>query len=126
MHPEPVTLGFDSLSALVADTPSDQWPDVVDGYLERILVLSTTEPAELDGPTEAVLERTCLRLMSTDYEDVEFPSYAEEIVPGLLQVFAFDLPDAIVSSPSTTVWSCSRARTMWAPSCWSCPGSSRR
>jgi len=97
VHPEPVTLGFDSLSALVADTPPDRWPDMVDGYLERIIALSTTEPAALDGPTEAVLEHTYLRLMSTDYDDVEFPSYAAEIVPGLLQLFAFDLPDAILT-----------------------------
>ncbi|HEX2132901.1 MAG TPA: hypothetical protein VHH15_15235 [Actinophytocola sp.] len=97
IHPEPVTLGFESLSALVAGTPADQWPDVVDGYLERGYVLATSEPPELDGPTEAVLERTYLRLMSTEYDEVTFPSYAEELVPGLARVFAFDLPDAILT-----------------------------
>jgi hypothetical protein len=97
VHPEPVTLGFESLSALVADVPVGEWPDTVDGYLRRMLVLGTTSPPELDGPTEAVLERTYLRLMSTDYDDVEFPSYAVEWVPGLVRLFAFDLPDAIVT-----------------------------
>lgn len=95
LHPEELTLGFASLSALVADTPPGQWPDVVDQYLTRILELGSNPPPELDGPTEAVLGRVYLKLIEHHGPSSELPDYAGEISPGLVLLFAFDLPDAI-------------------------------
>jgi hypothetical protein len=94
-HPEPLTLGFASLSALVAAAPADDWPDVVDQYLRRILELGTNPPPELDGPTEDILGRIYPRLLERPESRAELPAYAEEIIPGLLLLFAFDLPDAM-------------------------------
>ncbi|GAB3436563.1 DUF1444 domain-containing protein [Actinophytocola sediminis] len=97
LHPEQLVLGFGSLSLLVADAPEGQWPEVVDQYLERILALGATEPPELSGPTEELLGRIYVRLMEHPGPTYQLPDYVEELVPGLVTQFAFDLPDAIMN-----------------------------
>lgn len=95
LHPEHLTLGFASLSTLVAGAPAADWPDVVDQYLTRILELGANSPPELDGPTEEILDRIYLRLLERPESRADLPAYAEEVIPGLLLLFAFDLPDAM-------------------------------
>lgn len=94
--PEPLELGFESLSAALADAPAGQWPDLVDEHFRRAIALATGDTSDLEGPTEVVLQRTYVRLATSDSGVSEVASYADEIAPGLLRVLAFDRPDAIV------------------------------
>ncbi|WP_158853342.1 hypothetical protein [Saccharothrix deserti] len=95
-HPESLVLGFESLSAALAGAPAGQWPDLVDEHFRRIIALGTADRSDVEGPTEAVLQRTYLHLATSDSEASEVASYADEITPGLLRVLAFDRPDSIV------------------------------
>ncbi|MEU3642542.1 hypothetical protein AB0E59_04100 [Lentzea sp. NPDC034063] len=95
-HPEPLELGFESLSAALAGTPSGDWPDLVDEHFRRAIALGTADGADLEGPADVVLQSTYLRLATSDSGVSEVASYAEEITPGLLRVLAFDRPDSIV------------------------------
>ena len=96
-HPESLELGVESLSATLAGAPADQWPELVDEHFRRIIALGTADTSDVEGPTEVVLQHTYLRLAPSDSGVGEIASYAEEITPGLLQVFAFDRPDSIVT-----------------------------
>jgi hypothetical protein len=95
-HPESLVLGFESISATLAGAPAGQWPDLVDEYFRRIIAFGTADRSDVEGPTEAVLQRTYLYLTTSDSEASEVASYAGEITPGVLQVLAFDRPDHIV------------------------------
>lgn len=97
LHPEPLLVTFASLSLVVADVPTGQWPDLVDQHLTRVLELGTSTPAELTGPTEEVLDRIYLRVMEDPGAAAPLPDYATELVPGVRVLFAFDLPDAIMT-----------------------------
>ena len=94
-HPEPLELGFESLSATLAGTPAGQWPDVVDDYF-RWAVAAGTDRSGIEGSTEEVLARTYVRLATSDSEVSRVASYADELTPGLLRVLAYDRPDSIV------------------------------
>ncbi|MGW6444289.1 hypothetical protein [Lentzea sp. NPDC055074] len=96
IHPEPLELGFESLSASLAGVPADEWPDLVDEHFRRAVALGTRDGSDLEGPSDVVLQRTYLRLATSDSGVSEVASYAGEITPGLLQVFALDRPDSIV------------------------------
>jgi hypothetical protein len=96
IHPEPLELGFESLSASLAGVPAGEWPDLVDDHFRRAITLGTADGADLEGPADVVLQRTYLRLATSDSGVTEVASYAEEITPGLLRVLAFDRPDSIV------------------------------
>ena len=96
IHPEPLELGFESLSASLAGVPGDEWPDLVDDHFRRAITLGTADGSDLQGPADVVLQRTYLRLAPSDSGVTEVASYAEEITPGLLRVLAFDRPDSIV------------------------------
>ncbi len=95
-HPESLVLGFESLSAALTGAPAGQWPELVDEYFRRIIALGTADRSDVEGPTEAVLQRTYLYLTTPDSGASEAASYADEITPGLLRVLAFDRPDSIV------------------------------
>lgn len=95
-HPESLELGFESLSATLVDAPAGQWPDLVDEYFQRIIALGTADSSDIEGPTEVVLQHTYVRLAPSDSGVSEIASYADEITPGLLRVFAFDRPESIV------------------------------
>lgn len=95
-HPESLLLGFESLSATVADAPAGQWPDLVDEHFRRIIALGMADRSDVEGPTEAVLRRTYQYLTPSDGEAAAAATYAEELTPGLLRAFAFDRPDTIV------------------------------
>lgn len=94
-HPESVELGFESLSATLARSPAEDWPDLVDDHFRRALTLATTDTSDVEGPTESVLPHVYVRLATTDSGVAQAASYAEEIVPGLLWTFAFDRPESI-------------------------------
>ncbi|SDG10326.1 hypothetical protein SAMN05216553_105343 [Lentzea fradiae] len=94
-QPESLELGFETLSATLARTPAEDWPDLVDDHFRRVLTLATTDTSDLEGPTESVLQHTYVRLATTDSGVAEVASYAEEIVPGLLWTLAFDRPESI-------------------------------
>jgi hypothetical protein len=96
-HPESLVLGFESLSAALAGAPAGQWPELVDEHFRRIIAAGTADRSDVEGPTEAVLQRTYLHLALSDSEASEVASYADEITPGLLRVLAFDRPDFIVT-----------------------------
>jgi hypothetical protein len=95
-HPESLVLGFEALSATLAGAPAGQWPELVDEHFRRIIALGTADRSDVEGPTEAVLQRTYLYLIPSDSEAAEAASYAGEITPGVLQVFAFDRSDSVV------------------------------
>ena len=95
-HPESLVLGFESISATLADAPAEQWPELVDEHFRRIIALGTADRSDVEGPTEAVLEHTRVYLTTSNNEAAQAASYAHEISPGLLQVLAFDRPDTIV------------------------------
>ncbi|MCT2587426.1 hypothetical protein [Actinophytocola gossypii] len=94
-QPEQLVLGYESLSAILAAAPSGQWPDLVDDYLRMVIAAGTEDRSDLEGPTEDVLPRTYARVVPTDPDVSAIASYADELVPGLQRVLAFDLPDAI-------------------------------
>lgn len=95
-QPEQLELGFESLSAALAGAPAGQWPDLVDDHFRRAIAFATEDDADIEGPTEAVLRRTFLRLATSDSGVSEVASYADEITPGLLRVLTFDRPDSIM------------------------------
>jgi hypothetical protein len=95
-HPESLVLGFESISATLAGAPAGQWPELVDEYFRRIIALGAADRSDVEGPTEAVLQRTRLYLAPSDSEAAEVASYADEITPGLRWVLAFDRPDSVV------------------------------
>lgn len=97
LHPEELVLGLDTLSGLVADAPTGQWPEVVDEYLTKVMELGTRDQVELTGPTEDLLDKVYQRLMVPPAPPAELPEYAVEIVPGLMLLLALDLPDAVVT-----------------------------
>lgn len=97
LQPEPLELGFETLSATLANSPAGQWPDLVDEHFRRMIALGTEDSSDVEGPTEAVLQHTYLRLVPSDTGVSEIASYADEITPGLLRVLAFDRPDSIVT-----------------------------
>jgi hypothetical protein len=94
-QPEPLELGFESLSAALAGTPAGQWPDVVDEHFRRAIALGT-DSSGVEGSTEEVLARTYVRLATSDSGVSEVASYADELIPGLLRVLAYDRPDSIM------------------------------
>lgn len=95
-HPEPLELGFESLSVALSGAPAGQWPEVVDEHFRRAIALATGDRSDLEGPTEAVLQHTYARLATADSGVPAVASYADELAPGLLRVLAFDRQDAIV------------------------------
>jgi hypothetical protein len=95
VEPEELMLGLGPVFDAVADAPADQWPDLVDDCLNRILGALTGGEPELDGPIEQVLDRVYVRLRPVDGSPDGWWTYAREVAPGLLMVVALDHPDRI-------------------------------
>lgn len=95
VEPEELELGLGPVLDAVADAPVDQWPDLVDDCLERLLRALTGGSPELDGPTEQVLDRIYARLRPAKGHPDGWWTYARELAPGLLVVLALDHPDHI-------------------------------
>ncbi|MBP2325023.1 hypothetical protein JOF56_005408 [Kibdelosporangium banguiense] len=93
LAPDELEIGLAPLLDAVTDAPPDQWPDLIDERLERIVSVLTGGAPELDGPTELLLDRIYVRLRPVEGSPVEWWTYAREIAPGLLVVFALDHPD---------------------------------
>lgn len=95
LEPEELVFGLGPVVEAVAAAPSDQWPDLVDETLRRIVGALTDGSPELDGPTEQFLDRVFARLRPADGSPVEWWNYAKEVAPGLLVVLALDHPDHV-------------------------------
>lgn len=95
VEPADLVFGLGPVADAVAGAPADQWPDLVDGYLERILGLLVDGSPGLDGPTEQVLDRVLARLRPAEGSPVAWWRYAMEVAPGLLAVLALDHPDHV-------------------------------
>lgn len=95
VSPEELVLGLGPVVDAVAGAPADQWPDLVDECLGRILGALTGGSPDLDGPTEHFLDRVYVRLRPVEGSPVGWWNYAREVAPGLLVVLALDHPDHI-------------------------------
>jgi hypothetical protein len=95
LEPEELEFNLHLLTETVADAPVDQWPDLVDDWLQRILTALTVGAPELDGPTEQLLHRVYAKLRPVDGSPTEWWTYAREVAPDLLLVLALDHPDHI-------------------------------
>ncbi|WP_133900763.1 hypothetical protein [Actinophytocola oryzae] len=87
--------GLGPVADAVAGAPADQWPDLVDDCLARLLAAMRAGTPELDGPTDGVLDRVYARLRPAEGSPVEWWTYAREVAPGLLVVLAMDHPDHV-------------------------------
>ena len=92
VSPEELEFGLAPVADAVAGSPADEWPGLVDAFLERLLTTLTNGSPELDGPTEELLDRVYARLRPAAGSPVEWWSYAREVAPGLLVVLALDHP----------------------------------
>jgi hypothetical protein len=95
LEPDDLVFGLGPVVEAVHGTPPDQWPDVVDECLRRILTALTDGSPELDGPAEHFLDRVFARLRPADGSPTEWWNYATEVAPGLLVVLALDHPDHV-------------------------------
>jgi hypothetical protein len=95
VEPEELEIGFGPVVNAVAGAPADQWPDLVDDCLERMLGVLIGGTPELDGPTEQILDRVYVRLRPVEGSPEGLWNYAREVAPGLLVVMALDHPDHI-------------------------------
>ncbi|OLF06411.1 hypothetical protein [Actinophytocola xanthii] len=93
--PAEVVLGLGPVVDVVVGAPWDQWPDLVDDRLARMLTAVVEGSPELDGPTEGVLERVYARLRPVAGSPTGWWTYAREVAPGLLMVLALDHPDRV-------------------------------
>src|SRR5690348_7731339 len=66
LEPDDLVFGLGPVVEAVHGTPPDQWPDVVDECLRRILTALTDGSPELDGPAEHFLDRVFARLRPAD------------------------------------------------------------
>ncbi|GAB2777307.1 hypothetical protein [Amycolatopsis magusensis] len=94
LEPEQLVIGLGPVVDAVDGAPMDQWADLVDACLERI-VTALTGGSDADLPTEQLLDRVYARVRPADGSPVEWWSYAREVAPGLLLVLAIDHPEHI-------------------------------
>lgn len=91
--PEDLEFGLGPVVDAVAGAPADQWPDLVDACLSRILgLLVDGSPAPEPGE---VVDRVLARLRPAEGSPVDWWNYASEVAPGLLAVLALDHPDHV-------------------------------
>jgi hypothetical protein len=91
--------GLGSLARRLADPdlPAKRWPQVVDDHISRLLA-SVDGPDEFDVPTEDLLERTYLRVYEAgSLPDADWWTYGREVLPGVLELLALDLPDSVAT-----------------------------
>ena len=85
--------GLWNIAALCRGVDRSEWPDVIDDHVRRV----TTPPRTLDDLADDEL-RTGLYLGLAREDSVpETLRYARQVAPGLLEVLAVDLPDAVVT-----------------------------
>ncbi|WP_020669391.1 hypothetical protein [Amycolatopsis nigrescens] len=95
IEPEDLVLGLGPVLDAVLDAPMDQWADLVDDCLARLVGAVTGGSPELDGPTEQLLDRVYARLRPVEGSPTGWWNYANEVAPGLLVVLALDHPEHI-------------------------------
>jgi hypothetical protein len=95
VSPEELGFGLGPVADAVSGAPADEWADLVDAVLGRLLDTLTNGSPELDGPTGQLLDRVYARLRPAAGSPVEWWRYAREVAPGLLAVLALDHPDHV-------------------------------
>ncbi|HEX6355178.1 hypothetical protein [Actinophytocola sp.] len=95
VSPEELEFGLGPVFDAVAGAPTDQWPKLVDDCLGQILDALTGKNADLDGPTEQLLDRMYVKLRPLDGDARKMWPYALEVAPDLLMVLALDYPNYI-------------------------------
>ena len=86
------TFGLPNIAALCAGVDRVEWDDLVGRHVESV----TTPPRTL-GELAADEIRAGLYLRLVDAASVSEPGYARQVVPGLLEVLAVDLPESVVT-----------------------------
>ena len=86
------TFGLPNIAALCAGVDRGEWADLVDRHVE-----SVTTPARTLGELSPEEIRAGLYLRLVDAASVSEPGYARQVVPGLLEVLAVDLPESVVT-----------------------------
>ena len=89
------TFGLWNIGALCAGVEPSDWPGLIDEHVRLV----TTPPKELDDLTPELLESSLyLRLVEAgSVRDPDELAYARVVSPGLLEVLAVDVPDAVVT-----------------------------
>ncbi|MBE1470300.1 hypothetical protein [Kibdelosporangium phytohabitans] len=95
VDPHELEIGLGPVFDAVTGVPVDQWADLVDDRLNRIVGALVNGESELDGPVEHVIDRIYARLRPAEGSPVEWWTYAPEIAPGLLMVLALDHSDRV-------------------------------
>ena len=86
------TFGLPNIAALCAGVDRAEWADLVERHVE-----SVTTPARTLGELSPEEIRAGLYLRLVDAASVSEPGYARQVVPGLLEVLAVDLPESVVT-----------------------------
>lgn len=87
--------GFWNLGAQCADAPPGRWPGLVADHLHRVLASSdTSDPFDSLSADEATT-RTYARLHPVDGVPTLEPYPHREFVPGVVEMLALDLPEAV-------------------------------
>ena len=87
--------GLWNIAALCRGVARREWPEVIDDHVRRV-----TTPARslVDLSAHELRDALYLRLARDDsVPDAETLRYARQVAPGLLEVLAVDLPDAVVT-----------------------------
>lgn len=89
------TIGLWNIGALCAGRDSAEWPQLIDDHVRLV----ATPARDLTDVTEAeFVSGVCLRLVETAWvPDPDALGYARLVAPGLLEVLAVDLGDAVVT-----------------------------
>jgi hypothetical protein len=95
IEPDELDFGLAMVFEAVTGAPADQWPDLVDESLEKMFNVLTGRQPELDGPTDALLDRIYTKLRPYEAEARKWWPYAREVAPDLLMVIALDYPEHI-------------------------------
>jgi hypothetical protein len=98
IHPDRVesrdgtAFGLPNIAALCTGTDRSEWADLVERHVE-----SVTTPALTLGELSPDEIRAALYLRLVDAGSTPDPGYARQVVPGLLEVLAVDLPESVVA-----------------------------
>jgi hypothetical protein len=96
LEPDDLVLGLGPVYEAVVGVAEDQWPNLVDERLEWMInALSSDNRAELDRPTDQLLDRIYAKLRPDDESAMDAWNYANKIAPDLLLTIALDYPDRI-------------------------------
>jgi len=95
--------GLDSLARSLAGgaVPARRWRAEVETHVRRLLAVADG-PDEFDAPAEQLLANTYLRLYDRAVTPVDADT-GREVVTGVVELLALDLPDAVAVYPAEEV-----------------------